>query len=135
MRLCSPAFFMLSGTSAAIGVAADGTLLIPEGVLPAGTGRRAKPGETIILFATGFGLADPPHPTAHLVPGHIPLAERVTITVGGVEAQVFYSALVGSGLCQFNIVVPATVAGDQPVVATVDGVESPGTMFLAVEPN
>jgi uncharacterized protein (TIGR03437 family) len=50
-----------------------------------------------------------------------------------VEANTSFAGLSGPGLYQFNVTVPSTVAdGDQPVLATVGGVESQAGSLLSV---
>jgi uncharacterized protein (TIGR03437 family) len=45
--------------------------------------------------------------------------------MGGKPATVLFSGIVGPGLYQINVVVPAIPPGDQPVQATVGGVNAP----------
>src|SRR5207302_1388098 len=57
----------------------------------------------------------------------------VTVTIGGVVATVLWAGLVGAGLYQINIRVPASVAdGDQAVVAMVGGLSSQSGALLKV---
>jgi uncharacterized protein (TIGR03437 family) len=106
----APAFFTF-GTNAASGNAyvaaehADGTLIGPPSTVKGGT--PAEPGETIALFATGFG------PT--LGSGET-LAVTPSIVIDGIPAQVTFAGLVGPGLCQLNVVVPSSIALGQDVL-------------------
>jgi uncharacterized protein (TIGR03118 family) len=106
----APAFFTL-GTNAASGnvyVAAEhanGTLIGPPSAIQGGT--PVEPGETIVLFATGFGPA--------LTSGAA-LAVTPTIAIDGIAAEVTFAGLVGPGLYQFNVVVPSTVTLGQDVL-------------------
>jgi uncharacterized protein (TIGR03118 family) len=106
----SPAFFT-AGTNAAGGypyVTAehlDGTLIGPPAAIKNAT--PAEPGETIMLFATGFGPA--------LASGEM-LAVTPTIVIDGVAADVSFAGLVGPGIYQFDIVVPPTVTLGQDVL-------------------
>jgi hypothetical protein len=55
------------------------------------------------------------------------------MTIGGVPAEVLWAGLVGPGLYQINVRVPASVAdGNQAVVASVAGVSSQSTALLKV---
>jgi uncharacterized protein (TIGR03437 family) len=88
----------------------------------------AKPGETIILWGTGFGPANPPVPAGQVFLGANPLANAVSVTIGGQPATVVFSGVVGAGLVQINIQVPSSINnGDAPVVATVGGVSTQAT--------
>lgn len=132
----SPAFFQFSPSDNkyVASVAPDGTFLGPPGLFGSGvTTRPARPGETIMLFGTGFGATNPAVPAGKTFSGAANLANTVRITIGGVQANVAFAGLSGAGLYQFNVTVPSTVAdGDQPVVATVGGVDSQAGSFLSV---
>jgi uncharacterized protein (TIGR03437 family) len=84
--------------------------------------RPVKPGETIELFGVGFG------PTASVVlagqvfKGASATVNPVTITIGGVQADVSFAGLSSAGLYQFNLVVPDVPSGDQTLQASVNGV-------------
>jgi uncharacterized protein (TIGR03437 family) len=106
----APAFFVI-GTNAASGnnyIAAehvDGNLIGPPATI---TGARpAEPGETIMLFATGFG------PT--LASSGV-LAVTPTIVIDGIAAEVTFAGLVDLGEYQVNVVVPSTVTLGQDVL-------------------
>jgi len=106
----SPGFFTI-GTNATSGnlyAAAEhvnGTLIGPAATIKGAT--PAEPGETIVLFGTGFG------PT--LASGEV-LAVTPTIVIDGIAADVAFAGLVGPGLYQFNVVVPTTVTLGQDVL-------------------
>jgi uncharacterized protein (TIGR03437 family) len=106
----APAFFTI-GTNAASGnvyIAAEhsnGTLIGPAATITGAT--PAEPGETIVLFATGFG------PT--LASGEV-LAVTPTIAIDGIAADVTFAGLVGPGLYQLNVVAPSTVTLGQDVL-------------------
>ena len=53
--------------------------------------------------------------------------------VGDRPAQVVYAGMTGSGLCQFNIVIPDGVSGEVMLRAEVDGAASPDGVKIAVE--
>ena len=54
-------------------------------------------------------------------------------TMGGVPATVSYAGLVGTGLYQLNIMVPAMSNGTYPVLATVKGVTSQSGVTLKIQ--
>lgn len=99
----------------------------------AATSRPAKPGETIILYGTGFGPTNPPAPSGEVFTGAAPTADPVVVTIGGVDAKVQFAGISGSGLYQLNVVVPNLPDGDQKVVATVGGLNSQNNAFIAVK--
>jgi uncharacterized protein (TIGR03437 family) len=121
----APAFFTIGGVSVA---AQHLNYTTVDAASP------AAPGETIILYGTGFGATNPPLLTAQLVTTPEPLANAVQISIGGVTAQVIYSGLVEpGGLYQFNVTVPSLPNGDAPVLATIGGATTPTGVPIAVQ--
>jgi uncharacterized protein (TIGR03118 family) len=124
----APAFFTLgiNATSGNIYVAAqhaNGTLIGPAATIANGT--PAEPGETIVLFATGFGPSLASSETLAVAP---------TIVVDGIEAKVSFAGLVGPGLYQFNVTVPSAVSLGQDVlvVGLLGNFETQPDAFLAI---
>jgi uncharacterized protein (TIGR03437 family) len=105
------------------GTHADGSTLAPT--------TPAKPGETIVFFATGCGPT-----TQALIPGQIPtqansLVTLPQVTIGGAQAMVMSAGVVpgNAGLYQVRVQVPANAAnGDEAVVVQVCGVSSVPTL-------
>jgi uncharacterized protein (TIGR03437 family) len=96
------------------------SLLAPASLYPNAT--PAAPGETIILYGVGFGPTDPAALTGQTVAGGEPLANTVTMTIGGLAVTPLFAGLSASGLYQFNVTVPTGLAsGDVPVTATIGG--------------
>jgi uncharacterized protein (TIGR03437 family) len=63
--------------------------------------------------------------------GANPLANTVTATIGGQPAVVQFAGVVGAGLVQINVQVPAGMAGgDAPVILSVGGVSTQATNNL-----
>ena len=89
------------------------------------TATPAKPGEVIILRGAGFGPANPAVPAGQVFSGANPLANTVTVTIGGQNAQVDFAGVVGAGLVQINVHVPSSINnGDAAVVASIGGVST-----------
>lgn len=132
-RAMAPTFFQFSGTSYAAATRANGTYVGKPGLIQGGTFAPAKPGEIISLWGTGFGLTNPWLPAAKLVTHAATLANSVTILIGGQQAQVSFAGRSASGLDQFNVTVPATLAdGDHTVLARIGGVQTQGGVFVTV---
>jgi uncharacterized protein (TIGR03437 family) len=88
----------------------------------------AKPGEVIVLWGTGFGPANPAVPAGRVFSGANPLANAVTVTIGGQTAAVDFAGVVGAGLVQINVHIPSSISnGDAAVVATVGAVSTQTT--------
>lgn len=135
MQAVAPSFFQFSQGSGKYIAAthADNTLLGPT-TLVANSTTPAKPGETIVLYANGFGPTNPAIPDGKLVTTSAPLITTPTVTIGGATAMVTFAGLVSAGLYQINVVVPASVAdGDQEVIATAGGQQSQAGALIAVQ--
>jgi uncharacterized protein (TIGR03437 family) len=88
----------------------------------------ATPGEVIILWGTGFGPADPAVPSRQVLSGASPLANAVTLTIGGQPAAVDFAGVIAAGLVQINVHVPSGIKnGDAGVIAEVGGVSTQTT--------
>jgi uncharacterized protein (TIGR03437 family) len=93
----------------------------------------AKPGETVLLYGTGFGPTKPALPTANQVTTAEPLANTATITIGGVAASVAFAGQSGNGLNQFNVKVPSNLAnGNQIIQAAIGGFVTQAGVYLPV---
>ena len=96
--------------------------------------RPAQPGEVVLLYGSGFGKTNPNFDAGAIPPGQARLTDAVTVTIGGVilsAGDVKYAGLTPesiSGLYQFNVRIPTTVAdGDVPVSIRIGGVSTPST--------
>lgn len=131
----APGFFPFSGKYAAA-VHADGVYVAPAGFFGAGLASRpAQPGETILLFGTGFGPTTPTVPSGQIVNGAAPLTDptQLHIRIGGVLASVQFAGIVAAGEYQFNVVVPALADGDQLLIADIAGLTTQSGLSIAVK--
>jgi uncharacterized protein (TIGR03437 family) len=128
----SPSFFIFGAGPYLAATHATGALLGPATLYPGST-TPAKPGETITLYANGFGPTTNP-----VVSGAVSQSGTLTtspvIKIGGATASVIFAGLVAPGEFQFNVVVPSTLAdGDQPVMATYKGVSTQAGTLITVQ--
>jgi len=136
--LTAPAFFEIgaNATNGHLYVAAehaDYSLIGPAGLISGTTTTPAAPGETIAIYATGFGATTPAIPNGQIVPTPLPLPVWPTVLIDAVEAQVTFAGLVGPGLYQINVVVPAGLAsGDHLITALLADAETQLNAFLTV---
>lgn len=105
----APAFFSFTSMYAA-GVHISGGDVGPAGLITGGNFSPAKTGETIELFGTGFGPTDPQSLAGTILAAPAPLANAVTVTVGGLPAQVLFAGLTSNGLVQLNVASTASRA-------------------------
>ena len=129
----APAFFAFANGKYVAAEHANYSYLGAPGLIAGVTTTPAQPGEIILLYGTGFGPTNPALPTANLVTTAEPLTNKVTLTIGGVTANVQFAGLVESGLYQFNVTVPSLPSGDAPVVATIGGVSTQTGVSIMVQ--
>ena len=139
-ELVSPAFFNFASNPDGINPVAaqhgDGLLVAPEGLIPGAT--PARPGEVITVYGTGFGDTDPLLKAGEIPGRAVRLANPVSFTIGGIEAPIQDVLYAGAapccaGLNQFVLRIPNNVpAGNQPIIATINGVSSPEGPYLAI---
>jgi uncharacterized protein (TIGR03437 family) len=129
----SPSFFVFGAGPYPAAVHADGTFVGPASMsVPGYTFAPAKPGETIVLFANGFGPTSAPVVSGSITQGGT-LSPLPAIKIGGAAATVTFAGLVAPGQFQFNVTVPsATPNGDQPIAATYNGASTQSGTLLNV---
>ena len=113
----------------------DGALINGTGLPETGytTAAAIGQGDVMALYGTGFGATDPTPAAGLVFTGAYASAKAITVTIGGIQAEVLWAGLVGVGLYQLNVRVPVSVAdGDQVVIASVDGVSSQAAAKLKV---
>jgi uncharacterized protein (TIGR03437 family) len=128
----SPSFFVINGGPYLVARHAVSFTLAGPTTLYPGYTTPAKPGETVVIYANGFG----PTSTAAVSGAETQsgtLSPMPSITIGGTAAPVHYAALVSPGLFQFNVVVPVSLAnGDQPITATYNGFSTQSGTLITV---
>jgi uncharacterized protein (TIGR03437 family) len=126
----APAFFTTGSTTGGGTVVAavhtNGTVVSAS--------QPAAPGETLMLYGTGFGPTNPVSPTGQLVTTAAMLANSVQITIGGVTVPAAFAGLVESGVDQFNVTIPASLPnGNAAVVASIGGVQTQSGVSIPVQ--
>lgn len=138
-----PSFSLFPGSSYAAAV-----ILTPDGSGAYGNGaydlagpagqfsfhtRPVKQGDVVELFGVGFGPTNPAVVAGKTYTGAAPVTNTVTVSIGGVAAQVLFAGMVQSGVYQINIAVPAVASGDQPLLASVSGMQTPLHVLLTMQ--
>lgn len=127
----SPSFFVFGGGPYVAAVHTNGTYIGPTTLYPGST-TPAKPGETVVLYANGFGQTNVPVASGSVVQSGS-LSPLPVIRIGGVTATVSFAGLVYPGEFQFNVTIPASLSnGDQPVTATHGGVSTQAGALITV---
>lgn len=134
MQTYQPGIAVLSGYVRAVRVV-DGAIVNGTGASESGSTTTAAVGQgaVISLYGSGFGPTNSTVEIGQVFSGAYPTTSAVTVTIGGMAADVSFAGLVGPGLYQINLTVPAALAdGDHAVVASVGGVSSQSGAKLKV---
>ncbi len=138
-----PSFSLLPGSSYAAGV-----ILTPAGTGAYASGkydlegpsgkfsfstRPVRAGEILELYGVGFGPTTPAIPAGKAWSGAAATTNPVSVTIGGTAAQVLFAGMTSTGVYQLNIVVPAVSAGDQVLLASVGGTQTPAGVLLSLQ--
>jgi uncharacterized protein (TIGR03437 family) len=131
-----PAFFVWPGNQV-VATRTDYSYAVKAGTFAGAITVAAKPGEVIVLWATGFGPTTPAAPPGVAVPSTTgyPTATLPAVTVDSIPAIVYGAALApgSAGLYQIAIQVPPSLSdGDWPIQALIGGVLSPAGTILSV---
>lgn len=131
-----PAFFLWPNNQV-VATRTDYSYAVKAGTFSGATTVPAKPGDTIILWATGFGPTNPAAPVGVAVPSDkaYSTSSPPSVTIDNVPATVYGAALAPgeAGLYQIAIGVPLSLAdGDWPIQAMIGGVQSPTGTILSV---
>jgi uncharacterized protein (TIGR03437 family) len=100
---------------------------------------RANPaaaGSVVVVYATGGGQTNPATTSGAVTTAAAPLADNVTVTVGGRAAQVLYAGNAGgevAGMVQINLQLPVGVTGTVPVIVTIGNHVSQATVTMSIQ--
>ena len=128
----SPGIFAVNGQGTGAGAIthANGSLV--------NAANPARPGEEIVIYATGLGQVTPAVSTGALPSGTSTTVTTPTVTIDNLPAQVQFSGLAGCcvGLNQINVVVPLAVriANNISVVLSIGGKESNAVTIVVAGP-
>ena len=122
----SPSWFVFGGGPYVAAEHSDYTYLGPTSLsVPGYAFTPAKPNETVLLFANGFGPTSQSIQSGSQSQGGT-LNTLPVVTIGGIKAQVTYAGLIFPGEFQFNVVIPKNAPnGDNALVVTYGGTEAP----------
>ena len=128
----SPSFFVFGGGPYIAATHVNGSYLGPTTLYP-GLTTPAQPGETIVMYANGFGSTSAPVVSGSEMQSGT-LSPMPVITIGGVAATVTFAGLFAPGEFQFNVVVPPSLAnGDQPTMAMYNGLTTQAGTLITVQ--
>ncbi|HLW75553.1 MAG TPA: IPT/TIG domain-containing protein, partial [Bryobacteraceae bacterium] len=128
-----PAFFAWPA-SQVVATHLDYSYAVANGTFSFGT-TPSKRGDTIVMWATGFGPTSPAAPSGQVTPANLYSVNGVGVAIGGQPAQVVSTALTPglAGVYQVAIQIPANLPdGDYEVVATVNGISSLASVLISV---
>jgi uncharacterized protein (TIGR03437 family) len=128
----SESFFVFNGGSYVVATHLNYSLIGPTSLYP-GLSTPAQPGETIVIYANGFGPTTVPVVSgSETQSGSLPITP--TIQIGSAMATVTYAALISPGLYQFNVMVPTSVAaGDNTIQASNNGQSTQAGTLITIQ--
>jgi len=132
MKSAVSSFLLFNSSAYVVATHTDYSLLGPANLYP-GLSTPAKPGETVLVYAVGFGL-----PVGSLVSGSATqsgsLPSLPVCQIGGAQAAVSFAGLISPGLYVLSITVPdGTMDGDPPIACTYNGAATPAGDLIAVQ--
>lgn len=128
----SPAFFVFNGGPYVAATHLNGSYVGPTTLYPGST-TPAAPGETIVLYAEGFGPVSTPVVSGSALQSGT-LSPLPVVKIGDFSANVLFAGLVAPGEFQFNVVAPASLAdGDQPITAMYGGLTTQSGTLITVQ--
>jgi uncharacterized protein (TIGR03437 family) len=128
-----PAFFTMGGQYAAA-EHTSGVLVGAPGLVSGATSTPAAPGETVVVFGTGFGATASAVPAGQVLTAAVELSAPITATVGGQPATVVYAGMAANGLDQLNVTIPHGLPdGDAAIVASVSGVSTQAKLYVTIK--
>jgi uncharacterized protein (TIGR03437 family) len=129
LEAAAPAFFLYPGTNYAI------ASRLPDYAEVGDPSAPARPGDTVVLWGTGFGATSPAIAAGTTVSGVPVVVTPPTVTVGGEPVTVVSAVLTAgcAGLYQVTIQLPANVpAGAVAVEASAGGSPSAAGVLLFI---
>jgi uncharacterized protein (TIGR03437 family) len=132
LRAVAPSFLLFSPRGFVVATHVDSKLLGPTTLFPT-LSTPAQPGETVVLYAVGFGL-----PASPLVNGSTSqsgvLAVLPACQVGGASVTPSFAGLIGPGLYQLNLAIPTGASnGDNSIGCTYNGSATPTGDLITVQ--
>jgi uncharacterized protein (TIGR03437 family) len=128
-QVVAPAFFTFNGRSIAA-TSSDGAKYLADSSVVNG-GVPAKPGDVVVLYATGLGTTDPPAAPGDIASTAANVTAALTVSIAGIAvppADILYAGLAPQTICgvqQINVRLPATLSdGDAAVSISVNGIQS-----------
>jgi uncharacterized protein (TIGR03437 family) len=133
----SPAFFSWPGNQA-VATHLDFSYAVKAGTFAGVSTVPAKPGETIILWGTGFGATTPTTPVGAVVPATPTYATSAlpAVTLNNSPVTVTGAALTPGtvALYQVDVQIPSSMGdGDWPLQVSAGGMTSPLGVILTVQ--
>jgi uncharacterized protein (TIGR03437 family) len=129
----APAFFVLNTARSVAARHATDYVIAGDPALFGGAARPARPGDTILLYGTGFGRAEPDTAAGTIVTGAGTLPQAARIGIAGRSPTSVAGYLVGSGLYQFAFTIPSDLQnGDHAIVVEYGGARTQEGVLLHV---
>jgi uncharacterized protein (TIGR03437 family) len=131
----SPGLFTIAGY--AVAVNPDGSLAAPTGAIPGIASHPATPGDSLVLYGSGFGPVNPPATTGdNSLDTQRNATSTPIVTIAGVPATVTFAGLSPQfvGVYQINVTMPSSEspANAAPILIDTGGVTGAIQTAIAV---
>jgi uncharacterized protein (TIGR03437 family) len=129
LKSAAPAFFLSGATNYAA------ASRLPDYATVGTAASPAKPGDTIVLWGTGFGATTPAVTAGLTVSGAPVVTTTPTVALGGISVPVISAVMTtgSAGLYQITIQIPANApTGALAVQASASGAQTPAGVSLFV---
>jgi len=94
----------------------------------------AKPGDILELFGVGLGPTDPIVLAGQPFSGAAAVVTPVQVAINGTSVTPLFAGLIGAGLYQVNVTVPAGVgSGEVSLITTASGMKSPSGVTIPMQ--
>jgi uncharacterized protein (TIGR03437 family) len=133
MKALAPAFLLFNAAGSVAATHVNGTLLGQANLFP-GFSKPAAPNETIVVYGVGFGL-----PATAIVNGSAAqsgtLSSNPVCQISGINAAVSFAGLIGPGLYQLNLTVPASAKnGENALSCSYSGLTTLPGALVSIQP-
>ncbi len=133
LQALAPAFFAFKDGQHVAATHADNSPIGPTTLYP-NSSTPAKPGETVVLWGTGFGPTTPEVQDGYIITTPANLTTMPTVMIGGTAALVSFAGITEAGLDQINVTIPeSTPDGEASVSAQLNGANSPTNLVITVQ--
>ena len=128
----APGLYAIGGY--AVAVNPDGSLAAPVGAVPGVASHPATPGDSLVLYGSGYGAVSPAATTGDNSADELRYAATPAVTIGGIPAPVTFAGLspLYVGVYQINVTLPATAGANGSAAIQIESGGVTGTVVTTI---